>query len=443
MDNSAGRIAIPPSLLGMTFELGDYRAIEVVGAGASAQVWRGVHARTGAAVALKVFPADHLATARREAALASAVDHPHVVRVIDVVGDAERCALVTEFAAGGDLAGLLAVRARLSVGETLTVLLPLAAALATAHERDIVHGDLSAGNVLFDLAGRPMLADLGAGRAAAEVGVPVSATPVDAAPELARGAAPSPASDMFSLGSLALACLTGRHAWPADDLHDVLIQAAGGQWPDPGDDVAPPGLTSVVRALLEHDPERRPGAASVVMDLRAVGRPVPIDLRRSAPPEEPGALSGAVVIGALDGSPRHGAPPETDPLPIAGPVPGGRPRADHDPDRLIRGASGDPRAGRRCAAPRFRGAIRTIPSTAEVARRRRTASAGRSAAEPGRAAVRDGAGDPGRSGSRSSRWSVCWSPAPRPPPVCGGRAWIATTRRWPRGPRRRWFPVRG
>lgn len=267
----------------MGFEDGDYRATELLGAGGSAQVWAGVKVSTGRPVAIKVFAPDRLAAAVREAALASAVDHSHLVSVIDVIGSPDRALLVTELAVGGDLADLLDRRGQLTAGETLTVLLPMAAALATAHERQIVHGDLSARNIVFDRAGRPLLADLGAARAAAELSLPVATTPVDAAPELARGGAPTPASDMFSLGSLGLACLTGRHAWPAEDLRDVLIQAAAGQWPDPPDAAGPPELIAVIRGLLEHDPERRPGAAAVVVDLRAAGRPEPIDLQAARP----------------------------------------------------------------------------------------------------------------------------------------------------------------
>lgn len=284
----------------MTFRVGDYRAVELVGSGSTAQVWVGVRCSNGVQVAIKEFPPEELPAARREAALAAAVDHPHVVTVLDVVGDDQRAALITEFAVGGDLSDLLSRRGRLTPAETLTVLLPLAAALATAHEREIVHGDLSAANVVFDGAGRPLLADLGAGRAAAESGRPVTATPCDAAPELARGGPPTPSTDIFSLGSLALACLTGRHAWPADDLHDVVIQAAAGQWPDPDDSAGPPGLIGAVRAMLEHDPERRPRAASLVMDLRSAGRPEPLDLGFDLPMVDESA--GAVPIHRPDQS---------------------------------------------------------------------------------------------------------------------------------------------
>lgn len=298
VDKTDAQVADCSRLPAMSFEVGGYRAVEMVGNGASAQVWAGVRIDTGAPVAIKVFAPDRLPAARREAALAAAVDHPHVVSVIDVLATTECAALVTELAAGGDLADLLDRRGRLSAGETLTVLLPMAAALATAHERQIVHGDLSAQNIVFDSAGRPLLADLGAARAAAEVGLPVAATPVDAAPELARGGGPTPATDMFALGSIGLACLTGQHAWPAEDLRDVMIQAAAGQWPDPPDGAGSPALISVIRDLLDHDPERRPGAASVVIDLRGAGTPEPVDLLAAVKSgDERATADGAVVIG--------------------------------------------------------------------------------------------------------------------------------------------------
>jgi len=248
------------------------------GGPARAGVWRAVRLADGASVALKVFGPDQWDRAQREADLARTVDHPHVLPVLDVAAGPDAVALVLPLATGGSLAGLLSVRLRLRWAEVLTVLIPVADALAAAHERDIVHGDLSAANVLLQGDGRPMLADLGAARAAGELGGLVAATPTDVAPETARGEGPTPAADLFSLGSVALHSLCGRPAWPAQDLQDVLICSATGQWPDPDDLMGPPELLAIIRRLLDPDPRSRGSAAQVAVELRRVGEPEPVEL---------------------------------------------------------------------------------------------------------------------------------------------------------------------
>lgn len=289
----------------MGITVGGYTAHAPISAGGTAQVWRGV-AEDGRPVALKVFdgaPDEALQLARRELALTAQVDHPHLVELLEVVVDGRSVVLVSELAAGGSLADLLARRGSLRPGETLTVLLPIASALATAHERGVVHGDVSPANILFDAAGRPLLADLGAAKAAVEVGAPVSATPTHVAPEVARGAATAASSDLFSLGAVALQCLTGRPAWAADDLRDVVIQSTVGQWPDPDEVAAPPVLLRVVRELLDADPARRPGAATVVLDLRRAGTPEPVDLAPELIPTGPVRPATRVRPDAVPASP--------------------------------------------------------------------------------------------------------------------------------------------
>jgi hypothetical protein len=243
-----------------------------------ARVWRAVRTGDGQPVAIKVFPAGQAERAEREASLCGAVDHPHVLRGTPVVGRDGAVGLVFPYLAGGSLADLIAVRRRLRWPEVLTVVIPLADALAAAHERGLVHGDISPGNVLFGSDGRPVLADFGAARAAAECGSEVQVTPRDVAPEIVRGANPSPAADLFSVGSVALACLTGRSAWPADDLQDVMIQSTAGQWPDLEENMAPGPLRTAVRRLLSPEPGDRGSAAQLAVELRRAGDPEPVTL---------------------------------------------------------------------------------------------------------------------------------------------------------------------
>ncbi|WP_037362158.1 serine/threonine protein kinase [Nakamurella lactea] len=281
-------------------EIGGYRTERLIGQGAGADVWRAV-APDGSTVALKVFDGPYqavLQAAKREASLAAQVDHPHLLRVSALVCDSDRVALALPLAAGGSLAELLGNRGRLRPAEVLTVLIPIASALATAHERGVVHGDLSPANIVFDAAGRPLLTDLGAARVALDCGIPVAATPGYVAPEVARGAEPDPAADVFGLGAVALHCLSGRPAWNADDLRDVVVQATVGQWPDPADDDGPAPLVAAIRAALLDVPQKRPGAASLVVDLSRSGAPEPVDL--AADPPSPPVLPGPAPAAGRD-----------------------------------------------------------------------------------------------------------------------------------------------
>ena len=327
----------------MGVRVGDFQVVRAVGRGGTAGVHLGRRLSDGAAVAMKIVPAARAGTLRREATLAAAIDHSHIPAVLDVVSDGEWAALVTEFLPGGSLAGLLRRRGRLSPGETLTVLLPLAAVLAVAHERELVHGDVSTGNVLFDAAGRPLLADLGAARAAADMGGPVALTPADVAPEVARGAPPTPAADLFGLGSVALACLTGRSAWPAQTVREVIAAAAGDRWPDPGNCPAAPVLAAAVRSLLAAEPARRPGAAALFLQLRAA----PVSRSRSTWPCHQAGSGGS--------SPGPRPPRPTPPQLPSGP-PG--PPPPRPPGRRRRGVRSAVGTGiRRSSAiwPRFTG----------------------------------------------------------------------------------------
>ncbi len=145
--------------------------------GGNGTVWAGREEGTGARVALRLLPlADPSARerARREVALLTAVDHPHVLPLLGVVDIPGALVLVLELAEGGSLDDLIAERGTLGPGEVVTACAPIAQALAELHAHGIVHGRVAADSVLFSADGRPMLANLGTGGSGQRPGPPVS-----------------------------------------------------------------------------------------------------------------------------------------------------------------------------------------------------------------------------------------------------------------------------
>src|SRR5687768_14177635 len=272
----------PPVVPGYTLEA-------LLGRGGSGEVWRAVPRRGGTAVAVKVLAAGDPERQAREAALLGALDHPHLVRLIEVVhqprrGGVARVALVLDLLPGGSLAALLARRGRLRPGEVVTAVAPVAAALAHAHEHGVVHGDLSPGNIVFTAEGRPVLTDLGVARVLGETAAG-EVTPAYVDPTVARGGAPGPASDVFGVAAAAFHALTGVAPWNAATPADTLAVAADGYLPDLAELApdAPAELIAVVRRGLSADPHDRGSAAAFALDLRHACRPEPVRLAAGTP----------------------------------------------------------------------------------------------------------------------------------------------------------------
>jgi len=269
-----------------------------LGRGGSGEVWRAAPRRGGPPVAVKVLVAGDPERQAREAALLGALDHPHLVRLLEVVhqpqrGGAPRVALVLELLAGGSLAALLARRGRLRPGEVVTTIAPVAAALAHAHGNGVVHGDLSPGNIVFTGEGRPVLTDLGVARVLGETAAG-EVTPAYVDPTVARGGAPGPASDVFGVAAAAFHALTGIAPWNAATPGDTLRVAADGLLPDlaelaPG---APAELIAVINRGLSADPHDRGSAAAFALDLRHACRPEPVRLPQDGVPDAELGLTG-------------------------------------------------------------------------------------------------------------------------------------------------------
>jgi len=294
-------------------------------------VWRARQvASDGRVVALKRVPAGDPLLAerlRREGRALARLDHPHVVRVLEIVPDGDGVVIAMQYAPGGSLADRLARQGRLAPGDAVAVLAPIADALGSAHRHGIVHRDVKPSNILFTSDGEPLLSDFGIARSSAER--PLTAPDVRGLgtaeyldPAVADGATPDARSDVYALGTVAYEVLAGRRPFAGGPPLAVLRAADRGQAPPLGPDV-PPALARVVATAMARDPrDRYPDAGSFADALRAAApaptprapRPLPRAGRfgpartPDTPTAGPASPATTAVTSAPDGStPADGA----------------------------------------------------------------------------------------------------------------------------------------
>ena len=261
-----GAVAPVPEVPGL--ELG-----ALLARGGTSEVWAGVALDDGRRVAVKVVHADlaALEVAAREAALSASVAGAHVVPVEACVELPDgRVAVVMPHLLGGALDALVRARGHLSPGEVVTVLAPVASALGRLHDLGVVHGDVSPGNVLLDLDGRPVLGDLGLGHVVGEVSPGVWGTDGYVAPEVLLGADPGPASDVYALGALGWLCLSGTVPGPPGLRPELAEVSLAGEGSEP--------LVSALALAVSAEPDDRPGAHELAWLLFAAAEAEPLQL---------------------------------------------------------------------------------------------------------------------------------------------------------------------
>jgi serine/threonine protein kinase len=248
---------------------GRYRLVERLGAGGMAIVYRARDEQLERDVAVKVIGERHARDAlfvrrfRREAQLGARLAHPNIVAVLDA-GAQPRDFIVLELVRGPDAATLLNRRARLTPGETVDIVVQVCDALAHAHGRGVVHLDVSPGNILIAEAdGTAKLADFGLAADALESPTgrvhEVMGTPGYVAPEIVRGAKPSPRSDLYSLGAVAHRLLLGPGVPPADTGCTAPLTTAVARRPPLSEGLAglPRGPYEAVQQALAPEPDAR------------------------------------------------------------------------------------------------------------------------------------------------------------------------------------------
>jgi tRNA A-37 threonylcarbamoyl transferase component Bud32 len=258
---------------------GRYRLRDVVGAGGMGTVWRAVDEVLGREVAVKRVRLDGLPHAdatlarertMREARIAAALHHPHIVSIFDVVLEDAEPWLILEYLPSRSLGSILAERGTLPPTDVAAIGAQVAAGLAAAHQAGVVHRDVKPDNILVAHRSTPgstgplvKLTDFGISHAAT---APVltatevlTGTPAYFAPETARGEGTDPRTDVYSLGAALYAAVEGHPPFGNEpgNVLALLARIGRGQAPPPRN---AGHLTDLLRALTADDPAYRPTA---------------------------------------------------------------------------------------------------------------------------------------------------------------------------------------
>jgi tetratricopeptide (TPR) repeat protein len=206
---------------------GRFVLIEKLGAGGYGEVWRARDELRDTEVAIKILYSQFSNSEaawevfQREFTLTARLNHPGVLRVYEPVRAPDATVLPMVLATGGDLRQMRGA----PYTRILPMLIDIAAALEFAHARRIVHRDLKPSNILLDGAGRPLLADFGAGATEGDSTSGPPGSPFSASPQQLAGEPARPADDIYGLGALAYELLSGYPPfYPAFDARKIATE---------------------------------------------------------------------------------------------------------------------------------------------------------------------------------------------------------------------------
>jgi serine/threonine-protein kinase len=267
--------------LGPGTRLGAYEILSLLGSGGMGEVYRARDLRLNRDVAIKVLladvatDADRLARFSREAQVLASLNHPNIAHIHGLEEWSNAPALVMEIVEGATLSDRIE-QGPIPVADTLLMARQIADALEAAHEQGIIHRDLKPANIKVRDDGAVKILDFGLAKALDPVSTPnlsatrsptlsihatqagiILGTAAYMSPEQARGKPVDKRTDIWAFGCVVYEMLTGRRAFPGDDVTDTIVAVVS---KEPAWEALPRGasrLRPLIERCLKKDPRAR------------------------------------------------------------------------------------------------------------------------------------------------------------------------------------------
>jgi serine/threonine protein kinase/N-acetylneuraminic acid mutarotase len=289
-------------------QLGDYTIQSLIGRGGMGEVYLGKDRVLNRRIALKLLPVEYTRDQERlqrfqnEAQAASALNHPNILTIYQLLNLDGVQFIVTEFVEGETIRELI-TRQALDLRQVLDVAIQISSALAAAHKAGIVHRDIKPENIMLRPDGYVKVLDFGLAKLSEPPAVAgghmvdvetVSHANISSAllmgtvrymsPEQARGLRVDARSDIFSLGVMLYEMIAGRAPFENNDLSKLIESILHEEPPSLAQfsEKVPAELVAVATRALNKDRARRyQSADDLLIDLRAL-KTVPDDQRKAA-----------------------------------------------------------------------------------------------------------------------------------------------------------------
>lgn len=294
-------------------QVGRYRVAELLGRGGMGEVYAARDTDLDRRVALKFLRPETIGNPAaverfvREAKTASALNHPNILTIHEVIDASPGLAIAMELVEGSDLRSVRGLAQ--SAEQAIRIGQQIARALAAAHQAGLIHRDIKPENILLRKDGYVKIVDFGLARRVAAEPAAVSTSTFARSigtlrylsPEQARGESISPASDIFSFGLVLYEIATGEHAFPEDTPIGAVeaIKTRAPATPSTRHPDIPAELDRLILRMLSKDAAARPSAEQIAQVLADLERS--LSARRVRLWRRPGVWAAITMLLAAGG----------------------------------------------------------------------------------------------------------------------------------------------